>query len=313
MDGSDYQNEITKLNHKIQELKDELQAQQLQSQTYKASYQQAQAQYSKQPQPRDLNPILQQLKKRNLSMKEKQDLLLPQLFPSLPEDIYYQWVAPSRLSIKRDKQWYWTIGLLLMILVTFAVIVREVMWIAVILAFFFALYVNASLPAGETIYRLTKQGIEIGQGEGLEIYSWQQLLDYSYYYKHKTEILYVDTILAFPQRIQILFSQEDRKNISMILESHLPYKPPPAKQGWILRLTEGIYIPIQDFKSLQEKIDQYYDSKYAEIIYQLKKEGRIPQNVSVDDIRKAESMQTMKLMDEIQKREEAEIKRILGI
>lgn len=310
---TDYQNEITKLNQELAFLQQQLQQQQLQSQNYRQSLVNAQKRASSQPQPRDLNPILKQIRKKNLSMKEKKELLFPELFPSAPEDIYYQWIAPSRLTIKRDRQWYWTVGLLLMIMITIAVIFKEIMWVAVILAFAFALYVNSTIPAEDVVYKLTKQGIEMGEGDGLEIYSWAQLLEYSYYFKNGTEVLYVDTILAVPQRIQILFSQEDRKNINMIMESHLPYQTPPKKQGTIAKFVEGIYIPIQDFKALQEKIDQYYDQKYAEIIFQLKKEGKIAQNVTVEDIRNAESIQTMKLIDEIQRREEEEAKRILGI
>jgi hypothetical protein len=310
---AEYGTEVEKLNKEIEALKTQVQTQQLENKQYKQSIDNAQKLSSKQPLPRDINPILKEMRKKNLSMREKRDILFPELYPSFPEDIYYQWVAPSRLTVKRDKQWYWTIGLVLMIMITIAVIFQELIWIAVILAFFFALYVNASIPAEDTIYRFTKQGIEIGEGEAMEIYAWGQLLEYGFYYKNGTEILYIDTLLSVPQRIQVLFSQEDRKNVSMILESHLPYKLPPKKQGWVTRLNDGIYIPIQDFKALQEKIDQYYNSKYAEIIFQLKKEGKLPNDISVEDIRKLESIQTMKLVDEIQKQQEEEAKRILGI
>jgi hypothetical protein len=313
MPNTSYQGEVEKLNGEIAQLKEQLQKQQLDSSQYKESIYEAQKYASQLPSPKDLNPILKQIRKKNLSMREKKDLLFPTLFPSLPEDIYYQWIAPTRLTVHRDRQWYWTMGLLLMIMLTIAVLFREMIWIAVILAFFFAVYVNSSIPAEDTVYRLTRQGIEIGDGDAIEIYSWDQLLEYSYYFKHNTEILYVDTILAVPQRLQILFSQEDRKNINMILEANVPYRIPPKKQSWISRLSEGVYIPLQDFKTLQEKIDQYYNSKYAEIIYQLKKEGKIPNETSIEDIRNVESINTMQIMGDIQRKQEEDAKRILGI
>jgi hypothetical protein len=75
-----------------------------------------------------------------------------------------------------------------------------------------------------------------------------------------------------------------------------------------------MYIPLHDFKALQQKIDEYYDAKYAEILQNLKKEGRVPTTMTVEDVRNAESMQTMKLVDEMRKTaEEDDIKRILGL
>jgi hypothetical protein len=309
-----YEKQISNLNQELEQLRKQLQNQQLQTQTYQNSMDSAQRQSSRLPDPRDLNPVLKEIRNKNLSSREKRDILFPDLYPAAPEDIYYQWVAPSKIVIKRDKQWYWTMGLLLMIMLTVAVIFREMIWVAVVLAFFFAIYVNASIPATETVYKLTRQGIEVGEGDGLEIYAWEQLLDYSYYYKSNNEILYIDTIIGMPPTIPMLFSQEDRKNIEMILEAHLPYKPVPVKQNWFSRLIEGMYIPLHDFKALQQKIDEYYDAKYAEILQNLKKEGRVPTTMTVEDVRNAESMQTMKLVDEMRKTaEEDDIKRILGL
>lgn len=308
-----YENQISNLNKELEQLRQQLQQKQLETDAYRQSLESAQRQYSNRPEPRDINPIIKQLREQNLSTREKKNILFPELYPSLPEDIYYQWVAPSRLTVNRDRQWYWTMGLLLMIMVTIAIIFREFIWVAVVLAFFFALYVNASIPAADIVYKLTRQGLEIGEGDSLEIYAWEQFLDYSYYFKSNREMLYIDTIIGMPQRIQILFNQEDRKNIAMILEAHLPYKLVPKKQGWVARYLEGIYIPLHDFKALQEKIDQYYDIKYAEILQDLKREGKVPSHMTVEDVRNAESIQTMKLVEQMQQQEEDEIKRILGL
>lgn len=308
-----YQSEIEKLNKEIENLQKQLMFQQLEKDNYANSLSKAQSISSKSPLPRDINPIIKEIRNKNLSYKEKAQIVFPDLYPSNPEDIYYQWIAPSRLTIKRDKNWYWTVALGIMFIILFAVLARQFMLVAVALAFFFAVYVSQSINAADTVYKFTRQGIEIGEGENIEIYAWDQLLDYSYYFKNDTEIIYVDTILAVPQRLQILFSQEDRKNINMILEANLPYKPAPKKNTWFTKLTEGIYIPIHDFKALQEKIDKYYDQKYAEIIAELKREGRLPQDVSIEDVRKAESMSNLKLINDIQKSQEEEAKRILGI
>jgi len=308
-----YKDEIVKLNKEIQELKDQLLLQQLKNENYANSMKRAQSIADAKPLPKDINPILKQIRNKNLTLKEKAQIAYPELYPSPPEDTYYQWIAPSRVSIKRDKQWYWTIALVFAFIIFFAVLANQFMMVAVALAFFFAVYVSNSVPAQEIVYKFTRQGVEIGEGDAIEIYAWGQLIEYSYYFKNDTEVLYIETILASPQRIQILFSGEDRKNVNMILEANLPYKPPPKKQTWFTRWTSGVYIPLHDFKALQEKIDKYYDQKYAEIIAELKKEGRIPENVTVEDLRTVESISTLKLMDEVQKQQEEEAKKILGL
>jgi hypothetical protein len=308
-----YQAEIEKLNAEIKNLKNQLMLEQLKKENYKASIAKAQSQSYLDISPKDINPIIKEIRNKNLTIKQKAQIAFPELYPSDPSDVFYQWIAPSRLTVKRDKNWYWTMALIVAFIIFFSVLVQQFIWIAVILSFMFTVYVMQSVPAPDTVYRLTKQGIEIGEGDSIEIYSWGQLLDYSYFFKNNTEILYIDTILAVPQRLQILFSQEDRKNINMILEMNLPYKPVPKSQGWFSKLIEGIYIPINDFKALQEKIDKFYDQKYAEIIAELKKEGRIPDNVTVNDLRKAESISNTNLLSEIQKQQEEEAKKILGL
>lgn len=307
------QNQIQNLNHELQGLRQQLMEEQLKSKSYKESYEHAQQNYATGPTARDLNPIIQQIRNKNLTLREKQSIIYPNLKPSYPDNVNYQWVAPSKLSVRRDKNWYWTMGLIIMILITIAAIFRDNMWIAVILAFFFALMVNASIPAPDTVYKLTAQGIEIGEGDALEIYAWGQLLEYAYYYKNGTEVLYIETILPNPQRLQVLFNQEDRKNISLIMEANLPYKPPPKKQGWLLRLLDGIFIPLEEFKKLQLKIDEFYNRKYEDILQQLKNEGRIPTDVSMENIKFHEEIKTQKILDRLKNQQDDEVKRALGI
>lgn len=308
-----YENEIKSLNEKVRNLQKNIQNQQLSSQNYKESLQDSYKQYSSTPLPREVNPILKQIRNKDLSLREKRDIIYPTLYPSPPQDILYQWVAPSRLSAKRDKQWYWTVGLLFLIVVTFSLIFRELIWIAVATAFFFAILIQESITPDQVVYKLTKQGIEIGEGLSTEIFSWGQILDYAYYFKYNTEIIYIDTILSSPQRFTILFNQEDRRNINMILEANIPYKPPPQKQGILSRLSNGIYIPINDFKALQKKIDNFYNEKYAGIINQLKKEGKVSDSTSVDDVKRLEAMKTINIMNELKKHDNLKAREALGI
>ena len=269
------------------------------SKDYEYSLRKAHATVSGLPDSRDLNPIIQKVRSGDLTDEEKLALVKTNFLPSPPRDIIHQWIAPAGVSIKRDKQWFINLALMTLLIIIFGLLVKSAMIVAVILSIAFALYVSSSVPAPKTLYKITKQGIEIGSNENIEIFPWEYLLEYAFYFKEGQEFMYIYTIIGFPKKIQVLYSQEDRKFINMIMELYLPYKKPPKKQGFFSRLVDGMYIPIEEFKALQEKIDNYYNIKYANIISNLKSQGAIPQDVTVEDIRKFEEMERLKIIDSI--------------
>ncbi|MCX8035018.1 MAG: hypothetical protein N3A71_01895 [Candidatus Dojkabacteria bacterium] len=266
--------------------------------------------------PRERNPILKKLQNPDLSLKERVAIKFPTLYPSEPSDIYYQWVAPSRLPNKKSKEWWIAMTLFALIVILVAIIIKQIIFIAVLFAFLFFTYASSYTPIRDQVYKLTRQGIEIGEGPDIDIYAWDQLLDFAFYYRNETECIYIDTIFSSPGKIIILFNQEDRKNIYMILSQHLPYKPPPIVKGingFLTQLFDGIYISLEDFKELQNKIDEYYNKKYAYIIAKLQKEGKLSSDITVEKIRMAEDLSRLKLIESIQKQEEETLKRVLGI
>lgn len=299
----DYKKQIHQLNKEVQALKGNLQKEQITSNSYQEKINEAKERFMDAKPAKEINPILKQIKNKSLSSLERRNLIFPNLSPSNPKEIIYQWVAPARLTVTRDKQWYWTMALIIAIMTTFSLILREVIWIAVIFSFFFVIFIQVSIPPGNVLYKLTKNGIEIGEGEALEMYSWDQMLEYSYYFKHNTEVVYVYTILPMPNKLVLMFNQEDRKNIDIILQSMLPYKPPPKKQNFITKSMDGIYIPYESFKELQEKIDSFFEEKYHEIIKELKDEGRVGDNVNVADIKKAKAIETISIMEKLKDKE----------
>lgn len=315
--GKNFQDDVVRLNNEISSLKSQLQSKLLESNRYKESLKEAHRGYSSASSSRELNPILNKIKNKNLTSKERRDIIFPRLYPSRSEDIFYQWVAPASLNVTRDRQWFWTMGLLLAVIIMISLIFSEIIWIAVALSFFFAIYVQASTPTYNTIYRLTKQGIEIGEGSGVEIFGWGQLLEYAYYYKYNTEFVYIYTILPSQSRFLMLFSPEDRKNINIVLESNIPYMPPPKKQGIIEKWLNGIYITLNDFKKIQEKIDDFYNEKYSQIIQSYNIRKKDLQSINNEELKKTmhndKIRETNEIINKINSSKLDEAKKILKI
>lgn len=273
----------------------------IKSKEYQIALEQARELVKQRPSSLELNPLYKKIKNNLLTTEEKKDLVLQPRYPSPPEDIIYQWVAPAKITIKRDKQWYVNVALMTAFIIFFGILVKNMMIVAVILALMFALYVNASVQSPLVVYKLTKQGIEIGDGKNTEIFPWEFLLEYAYYYKENQEFMYVYTFIGSPERIQILYSEEDRKYVNMIMQSFLPYKLPPKKQSWFSKLVDGIYIPLNEFIAIQEKIDQIHNIKYTKIIESLKAQGKIPNEVTTEQIRSLEEANLIKMIQKMEK------------
>lgn len=280
------------------------------SELYESSLEQARQYFKNKPSSLEQNPIYKKIKNELLTIEEKKALVSQERFPSQPEDVLYQWIAPAKITVKRDKQWYINVALMGMFIIFFGILVKNMMIVAVILSLIFALYINVSLPAPMTIYKLTKQGIEIGQGKNIEIYPWEFLLEYAYYYKEGQEFMYVYTFIGSPERIQVLYSEEDRKFINMIMEIFLPYKAPPKKQGWFSKWTDGIYIPLNEFKAIQEKIDQFQNIKYSKIIETLKRQGQLPENLTAEYLKTVEETKLQNIAIKMKKIKDKEIENI---
>lgn len=163
--------------------------------------------------------------------------------------ILYEWEAPVRTHVRRGRQWYWTVALVVLAIVVILAFLQELILIGAVIAFMFLVYVAATVPPGDTKYKFTEHGLEIGEGENANVYSWDQMTNFWFSFKNGREVVNVETKISFPRQISLLFGRTQKKNIIKVLEERLPYKEPPKKQGWVDRTTDGVYIPYQEAKS----------------------------------------------------------------
>lgn len=198
----------------------------------------------------DLQRQLDEVKRK---VAEKERELLPwryrvaKMAQEAP-NILYSWKAPSRIFVRRGKQWYWTVALTTMTIIVILAFFQEAILIAAVIAFIFVLYVMVTVPPGKTEYKITEFGIETGEGENAETYTWDQLDSFWVAFRQGREVLNIDTKISFPTRITLLFEEADKPKIIKIFAEKLPYKEPPKRQSWFSRQTEGIYIPYNEVK-----------------------------------------------------------------
>ena len=207
---------------------------------------------SRESQIRDLQKQVDQLKHK---LDDKDNENLPAKYrlaqAALGEaTVLYEWEAPSRVRVNRGRQWYWTVALVVMAIIVILAFFQELALIGAVIAFMFVLYVAATVPPGDVKYKLTEHGVEVGEGENAIALTWDQLTEFWFSFRQGREILNVDTGVSFPTRLMMLFEEDDRRKLVKILEEKLPYKPMPRrKQGFVDRLSDGIYIPYQEVKS----------------------------------------------------------------
>ena len=161
------------------------------------------------------------------------------------EGLIYKWSAPTRLYLKRDRQWYWTVLLIFLIVCVMLLFIREYVLILVLMSVLFVLYVSSLVPPENSEHQITSLGIRtLG-----ELYTWDMLKDFWISYRNGREILNVDTTISSPTRLIMLFSADDKAHIISALKSKAPYMDAPKKQGWVARTSEGLYIPLADVEA----------------------------------------------------------------
>ena len=142
-----------------------------------------------------------------------------------PEKDLYTWQAPSRPFKKRNREFYTTIGALVILLSVILLFAKEFLLIGVILSFGFVAYVLASVAPEDVKHTLTNKGVRSAK----KLYLWSELGRFWWDDKWKQKILHIETKDAFPGRIQLLLGKGNEKKINDIISKYLiKEKPEPT-------------------------------------------------------------------------------------
>jgi len=151
--------------------------------------------------------------------------LLPTQFKPIPEEIIVEWAAPSRPFKKRNRQFYSTVAIIVLLISLILFFAGQVLPIAVVISVAFLVYVLYSIPPGQAKNKITTYGIRTDDS----IYYWEELSRF-WFEDQLDEKLMLFELNRFPWRVILLIQPEDQEDFRALLEDVLLEQKPPETQ-----------------------------------------------------------------------------------
>lgn len=140
---------------------------------------------------------------------------------SAHEEVYAEWMSPSRLFKKRDREYFVNIGAIVLLLSVILVFAREFVLIATVLSIVFLIYVLSTVPPEDVRHRITNLGLESAG----HFYRWEEFADFWFDEQWGQNLLVFRPFLA--PRMTILLGHEDRNKVREYIAKHIPFREQP--------------------------------------------------------------------------------------
>lgn len=145
-----------------------------------------------------------------------------------PEDIMEKklvsWRAPTRPFKKRSREFYSTVGVIVLLLAIILFFAREFLLIGVLLSLMFFAYALASVPPGDTDYILTNKGLYVGA----VFYPFELLGRFWFEEKWHQQLVMFEHFGGFPNVITAVLSDNQKEVEKILGEYMLQQKPTPT-------------------------------------------------------------------------------------
>lgn len=142
-----------------------------------------------------------------------------------PEKELYTWSAPARLYKKRNREFYTTVGALVLLVSIILLFAREFLLIGVIIAFGFVAYALAAVKPESLTHTFTNRGVKTGG----KYYLWSAMSRFWWDSKWHQDMIYLQLPGQFPPTLILLLGQGDKKKIESITSTYLiKEKPAPT-------------------------------------------------------------------------------------
>ena len=163
------------------------------------------------------------------------EFLTPKIMEAGEVKTLLSWEGPSRPFRKKDRSYYTTIAVLVILLVLIAFLLREFLLIGVLLALAFVSYVLAYVPPHNIKYRISTQGVTIGE----DFYFWHFLDAFWFKEKDGAKVLHIATRFRFPSQLMLVLPHQDEEKVKKIVARFLPFVEVPYKT-WMEKWSEGL-------------------------------------------------------------------------
>ena len=136
-----------------------------------------------------------------------------------PVRVLVSWTAASRPYRKKERSYYTTVALLITLVSVIAFLWGERLLIGALLALGFLVYVLNFTPPGEVEYKISSQGITIGD----HFYHWEELDSFWFSQKEGHNVLNILTKFRFPGLLMMVMGDVHEEEIKVVVARYLPF------------------------------------------------------------------------------------------
>lgn len=166
----------------------------------------------------------------------------PVYYQPAPEQLLLQWEADSRVSVKRSREYYSSLAVIVLLISLILFFAGQVLLIFVLLSFLFISYVLATVKAERVTIQVTSYGIRYNG----KLYYWYQLGRFWIRKNRGIEEVHVEAPVFMGSELILLPSDETSAqattidDISEMLSRFLVYEEPLPSQidNWVQWLEE---------------------------------------------------------------------------
>ena len=130
------------------------------------------------------------------------------------------WHAPGRPFVHRSKEYFINIILIMLAVEVILFLFSQYMLMMVVASLVFLAYALATVPPHNFHYKITSEGILVEDHFCL----WQELYDFYFMRREKTDILHVRTKAYFPGELVIVLGDMHKDHLRSVLLPFLPYR-----------------------------------------------------------------------------------------
>jgi hypothetical protein len=142
-----------------------------------------------------------------------------------PEKELYSWKAPSRPYKKRSREFYSTVGALVILLSVILMFAKEFLLIGVIVAFGFVAYALASVKPELITHLITNKGVRTLE----KLHPWTWMGQFWWEEKWKQHVLHIRVPGQFPGELIMVLGEGEKERIDQIMSKYLiKQKPEPT-------------------------------------------------------------------------------------
>lgn len=144
------------------------------------------------------------------------------------EEAILEWQAPDRPFKERDKSWFTTVAVIVVLVSFVALLLQEFLLLGVVFSLAFVSYILATKPPQTVTHRIISRGIFFGE----KFYPWEELSEFWFKSLGEVRVLVISVEKGFPSQLIMLLDGVGEGRVREILEERLKFASAPC-EDWM--------------------------------------------------------------------------------